>query len=149
MDDKVGTNLTDDLSGDDPAVYNPSLVWSLGFDRDVLAGINVNLQGSGSVRFMDDKVGTEAFDFEDDTDPTKTRLTAIVSKKLFRDELELKTTAIVGIEDQDYYIIPAAVWTRDEVAFEISGGFFGGKESGELGCYDENDYLRASITVSF
>lgn len=146
---ELGTNLTDDFTGEDPAVYNPSIVWSLGFDRDLFAGVNLNLQGTGSVRLMDDGVGTEAFDFEDATDVTKTRITAIASKKFFRDELELKTTAIVGVEDQNYYIIPAAVWTRDEVAFELSGGFFGGKNSGELGCYDENDYLRASVTVRF
>lgn len=146
---ELGANITDDLSGDKPDVYNPSVVWSLGFDRDVVAGINLNLQGSGSVRLMDNNVGSENFDFEDGTDVTKTRITAIVSKKLYREQIELKTTAITGIEDRDYYIIPAVSWTRDDVVFEFSAGFFGGRESGELGCYDDNDYLKGSVTLKF
>ncbi len=146
---ELGANITDDLSGDKPDVYNPSVVWSLGFDRDILAGINLNLQGSGSVRLIDDKVGSEKFDFEDGTDVTKTRITAIISKKLYRDQIELKTTAITGIEDRDYYIIPAVSWTRDDVVFELSAGFFGGRETGELGCYYDNDYLKGSVTLNF
>ncbi len=146
---ELGANLTEDVSGDDPTVYNPSIVWSLGFDRDVIAGVNLNLQGSGSVRLMDGEVGSVPFDFEDGTDATKTKITAVVSKKFLRDELELKTTAIVGVEDRDYYVIPAATWTRDDLAFELSGGIFGGRRTGELGCYRDNDYLKASVTVSF
>ena len=146
---ELGVNLTEDMAGDDPSTYNPSIVWSLGFDRDVIAGLNLNLQGTGSVRLMDGGVGEEPFDFEDGTDMTRTRITAVVSKKLFRDELELKTTAIFGVEDGDYYLIPAASWTRDDLSFELSTGVFGGRRSGELGCYDDNDYLKASVTVSF
>lgn len=146
---ELGANITDDLSGDKPDVYNPAVVWSLGFDRDVIAGINLNLQGSGSVRLFDDKVGSESFDFEDGTEMTKTRITAIVSKKVYREEIELKTTAIAGVEDRDYYIIPAVSWTRDDVVFELSAGFFGGRESGELGCYDDNDYVKGSVTLNF
>ena len=115
----------------------------------MIAGLNLNLQGTGSVRLMDGGVGEEPFDFEDGTDMTRTRITAVVSKKLFRDELELKTTAIFGVEDGDYYLIPAASWTRDDLSFELSTGVFGGRRSGELGCYDDNDYLKASVTVSF
>ncbi len=146
---ELGANLTEDFDGEDPSVYNPSLVWSLGFDRDVIAGINLNLQGSGSVRLMDDGVGTDPLDFENRTDMTRTRITAVVSGKFLRDELELKTTAIYGVEDGDYYLIPAASWTRDDLSFEVSGGIFGGSRSGELGCYRDNAYLKASVTVSF
>ena len=146
---ELGANITDDLSGDKPDVYNPSVVWSIGFDRDVIAGINLNLQGSGTVRLMEENVGNEPFDFEDGTDVTKTRITAIVSKKVYREQIELKTTAIAGVEDRDYYIIPAVSWTRDDVVFELSAGFFGGRESGELGCYDDNDYLKGSVTLNF
>ncbi len=146
---EVGANITRDLSGDKPDVYNPSVVWSFGFDRDVIAGINLNLQGSGSVRLLDNKVGSESFDFEDGTEMTKTRITAIVSKKVYREQIELKTTAIADVEDRDYYIIPAVSWTRDDVVFELAAGFFGGRESGELGCYDDNDYLKGSVTLNF
>ncbi|MDR0301344.1 MAG: hypothetical protein LBI04_03420, partial [Treponema sp.] len=37
-------NLTEDFSGDDGSVQNPFIGWSLGFDRDLFLGVNLNLQ---------------------------------------------------------------------------------------------------------
>jgi len=146
---EFGANMTEDISGDDPSIYNPSLVWSLGFDSSLFAGITFNVQVAGSVRLFDDDVGSKPFDIEDGTDITKTRITTIVSRKFLRDQLEIKGTMISGIEDTDYYLIPSASWTRDDIVFELSAGFFGGSRNGELGCYRENDYLSASITLAF
>ncbi|MBN1617529.1 MAG: hypothetical protein JW875_09500 [Spirochaetales bacterium] len=146
---EFGANITEDISGDDPSIYNPSLVWSLGFDSSLFAGITFNVQVAGSVRLFDDDVGSKPFDIEDGSDITKTRITTIVSRKFLRDQLEIKGTMISGIEDTDYYLIPSASWTRDDIVFELSAGFFGGSRDGELGCYRENDYLSASITLAF
>lgn len=146
---EFGANMTEDISGDDPSIYNPSLVWSLGFDSSLFAGITFNVQVTGSVRLFDDDVGSKPFDIEDGTDITKTRITTIVSRKFLRDQLEIKGTLLSGIEDTDYYLIPSASWTRDDIVFELSAGFFGGSRDGELGCYRENDYLSASITLAF
>ena len=146
---ELGANVTDDWSGKDGAVYNPSVVWSLGFDRDVVAGINLNVQGTGSIRVVNEGFSDRLFDVEAGTDVTKTRITAVVSKKFFRDELELKTTALYGVEKRDYYVIPAVNWTRDDVAFDLACGFFGGPRMSELGTFRNNDYLKASVTVSF
>ncbi|MDR2109711.1 MAG: hypothetical protein LBP32_00225 [Spirochaetaceae bacterium] len=147
---EFGVNITDDLSGDDGAVYNPALVWSLGFDRDLIAGINVNLQVNESVRLLDNKVGDSvALDTEAGTDMTSTRLTLILSRKFFRDELELKATGLWGIEDRDFLILPAAIWTKGDLEMEVSGGVFGGDRKGELGQYRRNGFVKTALTYKF
>jgi hypothetical protein len=161
---EAGLNLTSDFSGDDPEVENPALVYSLGFDRDLLLGINLNLQLNGKIRFMQDKlVIPPAFpaagkvDIEakqagtgfEETPATSHRITGLVSKKILQDELELKTTALWGIEDKDFLIIPAAVWSRDDFSVELSAGFFGGSRDGELGQYSDNSYLKTTLTWKF
>jgi hypothetical protein len=147
---ELGANITGDLKGDDGAVYNPALVWSLGFDRDLGWGINLNLQGNGSIVLMHDKIGGNPLtDTEAAGDLSSTRITAILSKKFLQDELELKTTALWGIEDRDFLIMPAITWTRNSVGAELSAGFFGGSPDGELGQYRDNHYVKTMLTYSF
>jgi hypothetical protein len=146
---EAGINLTGDLAGTDSGIYNPALVWSLGFDRDLIGGVNLNLQGSETIRLFHDKVSTQPFDMEAGTDMTSTRITAVLSKKFLRDELELKTTALWGIEDADCYIIPAVVWSRNDVTAELSAGLFAGDKGGELGQYRDNSFIKAALTYSF
>jgi hypothetical protein len=131
-------------------VYNPSLAWSLGFDRDIFAGINVNLQVNETVMLLNSKTGSDPLlDVEADSDVTSTRLTLVLSKKFFRDELELRATGIWGIEDMDCYILPAFIWTKGDVALELSGGVFAGDKKGELGQYRNNGFIRTVLTYSF
>jgi hypothetical protein len=147
---EAGVNITEDLSGDRGDIYNPAVVWSLGFDRDVIAGINVNLQGNGSVRLFNGKVTDNTLvDTEAGQDPTSTRITLILSRKFFRDELELRAAGLWGIEDRDFLIMPAAIWTRGDLELEISGGVFGGSREGELGQYRRNGFVKTVLTYSF
>ncbi|MDR2096376.1 MAG: hypothetical protein LBP76_12805 [Treponema sp.] len=147
---EIAVNITEDLSGDDNAVTNPFIAWSLGFDRDLVWGINLNLQATETIRLLHDKVSAEPFLYgEEDKDITATRLTVILSKKILRDELELKTTGICDIEDKGFYIIPAIVWTRDDIQAELSAGVFGGDDSGELGGYWKNSFIKTVLTFSF
>ncbi|MDR2143073.1 MAG: hypothetical protein LBP29_01730, partial [Treponema sp.] len=53
---ELGINLTSDPKGGDPAVENPAIVYSLGFDRDLFLGINLNLQGNGKIRLMNNNI---------------------------------------------------------------------------------------------
>jgi hypothetical protein len=147
---ELAANITADLDGDDGLVYNPSIVWSLGFDRDLFAGINLNLQVNESVRLFDDKVGEDPlFDIEAGTDMTSTRLTASLSRSFFRNELELRGTVIWGLEDQDFYLIPAITWTRGDVTLECSAGIFAGNREGELGQYRDNAFVKTLLSYSF
>jgi hypothetical protein len=147
---ELAANITEDLKGDDGLVYNPSVAWSLGFDRDIVAGINVNLQVNESIILLYNKTGWNIDrDIEADSDFTSTRLTLVLSKKFLRDELELRATGIWGIEDMDCYILPGLIWTKGDVTMELSGGIFAGNREGELGQYRDNAFFKTALTYSF
>jgi hypothetical protein len=76
-------------------------------------------------------------------------LTASLSRSFLRNELELRATAIWGIEDMDFYIIPAVTWTRGDVALEVSAGIFAGNKKGELGQYRDNAFVKTVLSYSF
>jgi len=154
---EFAANITDDLKGNDGSVYNPSIAWSLGFDRDLFWGINLNFQANESIRLMHNKLGsgdfmsvlTNNFDIEGGSKLTATRLTAMLSKKFLHDELEVRTAVVWGIEDNDCAIMPAIIWTRGDLRFAFSGGFFAGDEKGQLGQYRDNKFLKVSLTYMF
>jgi hypothetical protein len=161
---EAGILLTEDTGGDDPEIENPAVVYSFGFDRDLVWGINLNLQVNGKIRLFQDEIAAgpiaapgQVVDTEASIDGaeikrkslTSNRLTGILSKKIFRDELELKATAIWGIEDKDFLIVPAVIWTRDALSLEASGGIFGGDTDGELGQYWDNSYVKLLATYTF
>jgi hypothetical protein len=146
---EFAANITEDLEGDEGDVYNPSLAWSFGFDRDVL-GFILNFQVNESIRLMDGRVnGNPALDTEADTAATATALTAQISRKFLRDKLELKFTHIWNIETMDVYYIPALTYTMGDLSAEISGGVFGGKKGGDLSQYRENGFVRTALSYSF
>ena len=147
---EAGANITSDLDGTDGTVYNPALLWSLGFDRNLFAGISLNAQGSGSIRLFNDKTGSSSMlDTEAGKDMTSTRITLVLSKKFFMDELEIKATGLWGIEDGDFLIMPGIYWNRDSVFAELSAGFFGGWKKGELGQYSDNSYIKILLGCKF
>jgi hypothetical protein len=150
MRSEFAANITDDLSGDDGAVYNPFLAWSLGFDRDVYRGINLNLQVNETIRLLDDKVHSSFIvDTEAGTHATNTALTLQISKKLLQEKLELNLTNIWNIETMDVYCIPALFYTLGDLTAELSGGIFGGKSGGELSQYHKNGFVKTVLTYSF
>ncbi|MDR0450992.1 MAG: hypothetical protein LBH26_06980 [Treponema sp.] len=146
---ELAANITEDLEGDDGGVYNPSLAWSFGFDRDIL-GFTLNFQVNESVRLMDGQVnGNPALDTEADTAPTATTLSARISRKFLRDKLELKLTHIWNIETMDVFYIPSLAYTEGDLSAELSGGVFGGKSGGEFSQYREKGFVRTALTYSF
>jgi len=147
---ELAANITGDLSGDDGSVYNPALLWSLGFDRDLVWGINLNFQCNESIRLMHDKIADNPLlDMEAGVDMTSTQIIAALSKKFLRDELEARAAILYEVEDADFLLIPSLVWTRDAVSLELSGGFFGGGEDGQFGQYSGNNFLKVALTYSF
>jgi hypothetical protein len=148
---ELGANITEDLSGDNGLVYNPALVWSLGFDRDIPGvRVNVNFQVNESIILLHDKLGSDPLlDVEAGKKPSSTRLILRLSRTFFRDELELRATGIWGIEEQDCYIMPGLAWTKGDVIMEVSGGIFAGNKDGELGQYRDNYYVKTLLSYSF
>ncbi|MDR2051914.1 MAG: hypothetical protein LBP80_00725 [Treponema sp.] len=154
---EFAANITEDLEGDDGSVYNPALAWSLGFDRDLFLGINLNVQANETIRLMNDKLGSGdfvkalsgGFDIEGGKDMTATRITATLSRKFLRDEFELRAAAVWGVEDQDFVVMPALIWTKGDVKIACSGGIFGGDEEGQLGQYRDNHFVKIGIAYTF
>jgi len=159
---ELAANITEDLKGDDGSVYNPSIAWSLGFDRNLFLGINLNLQVNETIRLMHDKlggdmttmtdvsaIGIDDIDIEGGSPPTSTRFTASVTRKFLRDQLELRAAVVWGIEDNDCVIMPALIWTREDLRAALSGGFFAGDEKGQLGQYKDNNFIKLSLTYMF
>ena len=155
---EFAANITEDLSGDDPAVYNPHLAWSFGFDRNVGAGINLSLQCNETIRLLNDKIAKDPIhimypdilsDMEANTDITSTQIIAAVYRNFFRDQLEVRVAVFWEIEAKDFMLIPSLIWTRDAVAVELSGGIFGGDREGQFGQFKGNSFVKAALTYSF
>ncbi|GHU35272.1 hypothetical protein FACS1894172_16830 [Spirochaetia bacterium] len=147
---EAAANITGDLKGSDGTVYNPSLAWSLGFDRDLVWGINLNLQCNETIRLFDSEVGGNAqTDIEARTDVTATRITASLSKKFLRDEVEIKASAIWEIESGAALVMPAVTWTKDDVTVELSGGIFVGDTGGLFGQFHDNSFVKVGLNYTF
>lgn len=145
---ELAANVTDDISGDDPLVYNPHLAWSLGFDHGLFWGLSLNLQGSGTYRLADDGIAATN-DVELGSDVTHTRITGNLSRGFLRDTLNLKLSAIYGVEDGDCMIVPSAELAVGDGVIGLSGGWFGGDEAGELGQYHDNGWVRLKMRYEF
>jgi len=142
--------LTEDINGDDGSLQNPFIGWSLGFDKELQWGINLNIQCNENIRLFNNKIGDNpAVDAQANTDATSTRLSMQLSKKFLRDNLECNFTVIWDIENLDCYIIPAIIWTIGNLSTEFSGGFFAGSTDGELGQYRKNSFIKLGAKYSF
>ena len=142
--------ITEDLKGDDGSVQNPFIGWSLGFDKELFAGINLNIQCNETIRLFHDKIGSNpVLDAEAGTDVISTRLSVQLSKKFMRDNLETRVTAIIDIENSDCYLIPAIIYTAGNMSTELSAGIFTGDTGGELGQYWENSFIKLGVNFSF
>jgi hypothetical protein len=147
---EFAVHITGDLAGDDGAVKNPFLAWSLGFDRDIFWGINANIQCNETIRLLNDNIiDNPALDTEAGTDPTSTRITLKLSKKFLRDDLEFSFANIWDIEFMDLYLIPGITWNIKDVTAEVSAGIFTGKAGGELSQYHRNNFIRTGVSYSF
>jgi hypothetical protein len=147
---EAALHLTEDIRGKDGSLQNPFIGWSLGFDRELVLGINLNLQCNETLRLFNSKIGNNpVLDAEAGTKAVSTRLTMQLSKKFLKDNLESKATFIWDIENSGYYIIPGVVYTMGNLTSELSAGFFGGKESSQLGQYRNNSYIKAGLKYSF
>jgi hypothetical protein len=147
---EFAAHITNDLRGDNGNIKNPFLSWAVGFDRDIFAGININVQCSENIRLFNDKVGKNpAMDCEAGTDFISTRLILRISKSFFREKLECNFVSIWDIEDSGCVIIPSVVWVLDDTRIELSSGIFTGDKESEMGQYYRNSYIKLKMSYSF
>jgi hypothetical protein len=145
---ELAANLTGDFEGDDGEVHNPALAWSLGFDRVLVWDITLNLQGAGSLRLLNDKIGASP-DIEAGTDMTATRIIAALSRPFLRGDLEANVACIWQIEDKDFLIAPGLTWTKGDISVDFLVGIFGGDKAGQFGQYHGNSFVKLGITSLF
>jgi hypothetical protein len=145
---ELAANLTEDLSGDDPLVYNPHLAFSLGADRDVWKGLNLNLQYAGTIRLADGGISSPV-DVETDTEAFRSGLTAVAFQKLLRDKLEWRVAALWNLSDADFLISPSLSWTEGDAEVKLAAGIFGGDSDGQMGQYAEASWVRLTLAYTF
>ena len=145
---EAAANITEDLDGDDITVYNPSLVWSLGFDRDLFWGIKLTAQCNEKIKLFTGKISNPV-DIEYDTDLTSTLLIVRASETFLRNELEVVASVIWDIESGASLIMPSITWTKDDLAFELSTGIFAGSSKGLFGQFHNNSFTKLGIKYTF
>ncbi|MDR0320080.1 MAG: hypothetical protein LBI28_01120 [Treponema sp.] len=142
--------ITSDLDGSNGNVKNPFVSWALGFDRDIFAGINLNLQCNETIRLFNDRIIDDStLDCEAGTEMTSTRLILRLSKNFLRDKLETTLVGIYDIEDNGFCFLPSIAWIINDVRIQIAAGFFAGDENSELGYYRDNTYVKLKMVYSF
>jgi hypothetical protein len=148
---ELAADLTEDLGGDDPSVYNPNLAFSLGVDHALPAGLSLNLQYAGTYRLKDGEVDRSAasYDIEKGTDSFSSNLNAVLSQSLFKDALKLEATVLWEIGDKDILVLPSATYAVGDAELELAAGIFGGDGNGPLGQYADSSYVKASIGYKF
>jgi hypothetical protein len=147
---EAAANITDDRDGTDGGVYNPHIYWSFGFDRDIFFDMNVNFQCNEKIILMHDKIGNGILrDIEAETEATATRITLQLSKKVLREELELKNVFVWNVETSDFLVSPAIIWSKNDIEAELSASAFCGNESGSLGQYFDNNFIKTVLRYRF
>jgi hypothetical protein len=149
---ETALNITDDTAGNDPSVYNPALLFSLGFDRGFF-GFDLNLQCSEKIRLFNDGVGKKILGMETDIEGGKpatfTRITTELSRAFFRDTLRLQFMCLWDIEDGDALLMPRVICAAGDAELEFASGFFVGNTGGEFGQYHDNGFVKALVRWTF
>jgi len=146
-----GVNLTQDAAGDNPLVYNQHAVWAAGFDRDLFAGVNLNLQASGKVRLNHDMIDTSdtSLDIEARSGVTTTQIAALVSRSFAQERVKLELLGMLGLEQADYLVEPGIVFVFGDAEVALRGRYFGGDAAGDLGQFHDKSYVSLSSTYRF
>lgn len=145
---EAGINLTKDWSGDDPLAYNQAIVWSAGFDRDLFAGINLNLQAMGKVRLNHDKIASP-LDIESGTKITTTQVAALLSRSFMQEKLKIELLGLLGVEKLDYMVEPGLVLAIGDAEIALRGRYFGGDAEGDFGQFNDRSYVSLSSRYAF
>ncbi|UTC64338.1 hypothetical protein E4O00_11045 [Treponema sp. OMZ 788] len=148
---EFAANISSDLKGNNPDIYNPHLAWNLGLVYALPKNINLRLQAAETIRLLNSGINQDklSLDTEKGRPITDTRLLLSLSQTLVRGSLEWKLNALVGIEDADFMINPELSWLIGTIGFDLGIGFFGGKKNGKLGCYQNNHFIKVSIGYEF
>ena len=146
---EFAANITEDLSGNNPSIYNPSLAWNVGAVYSAPLGFQLSLTATENIRLHHSRSVAQINDVEYGTKATDTKLVFSVSQTLLRNSLEWKLSAIVGIEDADFCIMPGVHWQLATLLIDCNVGIFGGKKTGNFGQFYRNSFIRLTLAYEF
>ena len=146
---ELAANITSDLSGNNPSIYNPSLAWNIGAVYSAPLGFTVSLTATENIRLHHNRSAAQINDVEYGKKATDTKLAFSVSQTLLRNSLEWKLGAIVGLEDADFCIMPGIHWQLATLLIDCNVGIFGGKKTGNFGQFSRNSFIRLTLAYEF
>ena len=146
---EFAANITSDLSGNNPSIYNPSLAWNIGAVYSAPLGFTVSLTATENIRLHHNRSVAQINDVEYGKKVTDTKLAFSVSQTLLRNSLEWKLGAIVGLEDADFCIMPGIHWQLATLLIDCNVGIFGGKATGNFGQFSRNSFIRLTLAYEF
>ena len=145
---EFAANITSDLSGNNPSIYNPSLAWNIGAVYSAPLGFTFSLTATENIRIHHGSI-SDSYDVERGKKVTDTKLAFSVAQTLLRNSLEWKLGAIVGLEDADFCIMPGIHWQFATLLLDCNVGIFGGKKTGNFGQFSRNSFIRLTLAYEF
>jgi hypothetical protein len=149
---EAAANITYDLKGDDPAVYNPNLAFSLGADYTIpVINVMANAQVNETLILFHDKIDHSAtsVDTEAGSDLTSTRITLNLSRNFIQDQLVVECSGVYEVEQKDFLIMPKVSWTDGGFSMGLGAGFLLGDADGQFGQYKDNSYIKFTLGYQF
>ena len=146
---ELAANITSDLSGNNPSIYNPSLAWNAGAAYSAPIGFTISLTAAENIRLHHNRSTAQINDAEYGKKTTDTKLAFSVSQTLLRNSFEWKLGAMVGLEDADFCIMPGIHWQLATLLLDCNVGIFGGKKTGNLGQFSRNSFIRLTFAYEF
>ncbi len=152
---EAGYWLTEDIDGDDPAVYNNRIVYLPGMDFTV-PGIKlyVNVQLVGDYTLNTDNL--LPYDVDESTgygSPSHNNMLLIAGELPFnKDKIKIRISGMWSIEEEGYIILPELVWDiNDNFNLSVYGKIIEGTDGnpGMMDSWKENDNLAMKVTYTF
>ena len=146
---ELAANITSDISGDDPSVYNPSLAWNVGAIYSAPLGFSLNLTAAETIRLKHTQTNLHPHDVEYARKATDTKVSFSVAQTLLRSSFEWKLGMLIGLEDADFCIMPGIHWQLATLLIDCNVGIFGGSRAGRLGQFYRNNFIRLTAAYEF
>lgn len=146
---ELAANITDDLAGDKPNIYNPNIAWNFGIDYTSPVGLSFNICAAENIKLKYKNIGTNLYDIEKGAKRTSTKIMLLLSQPLLRDSINIKLRTIMACETVDFMMVPSVDWTFGTLFVDAEAGFFFGKKDGLFSQYKDNNYLKLSIGYTF
>jgi hypothetical protein len=152
---EAAANITYDILGNDPSVYNPNLGFALGFDRELFWDITLLFQVNQTVTLLYGNIDTseDSIDTERETTVSSTMLFAVLSRSFFDGKLSATLVGVVSFgnffEKTGFGIIPTLSYSQDKFSVNLTFGILGGHEDSIFGALKDSSFVSMGLGFSF